>query len=50
MGAFFPFFRIDSTTSIAAIGLSLGLGIISGILPAYQVSKLEVVASLRKVG
>jgi putative ABC transport system permease protein len=50
MGGFFPFFRIDSETSIAAISLSVALGLISGIIPAYQVSKLEVVASLRKVG
>lgn len=50
MGGFFPFFRIDSSTSFAALGLSLALGLISGIVPAYQVSKLEVVASLRKVG
>jgi putative ABC transport system permease protein len=50
MGGFFPFFRIDTETSIAAISLSVALGLISGIVPAYQVSKLEVVASLRKVG
>lgn len=50
MGGFFPFFRIDPTTSLAAIGLSVGLGLVSAIVPAYQVSKLEVVASLRKVG
>lgn len=50
MGAFFPFFRIDNATSITAIVLSVALGVISGLIPAYQVSKLEVVASLRKVG
>lgn len=50
MGGFFPFFRIDNATSVAAIVLSVALGVISGLIPAYQVSKLEVVASLRKVG
>lgn len=50
MGGFFPFFRIDIETSLLALGLSVALGLISGIIPARQVSKLEVVASLRKVG
>jgi putative ABC transport system permease protein len=50
MGGFFPFFRIDPMTSVAAIGLSVGLGLVSAVIPAYRVSKLEVVASLRKVG
>jgi ABC-type antimicrobial peptide transport system permease subunit len=33
----------------ALVGAVL-LGVLAAIIPAYQVSKLEVVASLRKVG
>jgi putative ABC transport system permease protein len=50
MGAMFPFFRIDPQTSVIALVGSVLLGVLAAIIPAYQVSKLEVVNSLRKVG
>jgi putative ABC transport system permease protein len=50
MGAMFPFFRIDPQTSVIALVGAVLLGVLAAIIPAYQVSKLEVVASLRKVG
>lgn len=50
MGGMFPFFRIDPQTSVIALAGAVLLGVLAAIVPAYQVSKLEVVASLRKVG
>lgn len=50
MGAFFPYFRIEPTTAIAALLLAIALGLLAAALPAYQASKLNVVNALRKVG
>jgi putative ABC transport system permease protein len=49
MGAFFPFFRIEPGTAIAAMGLALGLGLISAILPARGAARLKVTEALRRV-
>jgi putative ABC transport system permease protein len=50
MGAFFPYFRIDSKTPPIALVLSILLGILASIIPAYRASQLDVAASLRKIG
>lgn len=49
MGAFFPFFRIETGTAITAMGLALGLGLIAATLPAHGASKLKVTEALRRV-
>jgi putative ABC transport system permease protein len=50
MGAFFPYFRIDPTTSVVALILAALLGLLAAAIPAYNASKLDVVSSLRRVG
>ena len=50
MGAFFPYFRINPKTAVAAMALSLGLGVVASILPALRAMRLNVVDSLRRVG
>jgi putative ABC transport system permease protein len=50
MGGFFPYFRIEPSTVVAAIVLSLVLGALAAGLPAYRAAKLNVVDSLRRVG
>ncbi len=50
MGAFFPFFRIPPLVMVMGLVLALLLGLLAAIIPAYQATKLNVIASLRKVG
>lgn len=50
MGGFFPYFRIEASTIVTAIALSLLLGVLAAGLPAYRAAKLNVVDSLRRVG
>jgi putative ABC transport system permease protein len=50
MGGFFPFFRIDPTTAVAALILAAVLGLLAAALPAYNASQLKVVDALRRAG
>lgn len=50
MGGFFPYFRIEPSTVVTAMLLSLALGALAAGLPAYRAAKLNVVDSLRRVG
>jgi len=50
MGGFFPYFRIEPSTVVAALVLSLVLGFLAAGVPAYRAAKLNVVDSLRRVG
>lgn len=50
MGGFFPYFRIEPGTVVAALVLSLLLGLLAAGLPAYRAARLNVVDSLRRVG
>jgi putative ABC transport system permease protein len=50
MGQWFPFVRIAPDVAVSALVLAVLLGLLAAVIPAYQASKLEVVASLRKVG
>jgi putative ABC transport system permease protein len=49
MGGFFPVFRIQPTTIVVAILLSVGLSVAAALLPAYRASKLSVTDALRRV-
>jgi putative ABC transport system permease protein len=49
-GQFFPAFQITPGIGGAALGLSILLGLMAGILPAYGTFKLNIVQSLRRVG
>jgi putative ABC transport system permease protein len=50
MGGFFPYFRIEPTTALAAILLALMFSAAAAALPAYRVARLEVTDALRRVG
>jgi putative ABC transport system permease protein len=50
MGAWFPYFRVDATTALVAVVLSVLVGALSSIIPAHQASKLAIIDSLRRVG
>ena len=47
---FFPYFRVDNFDAGLAVALSILLAVVAAIVPAYQVSKLQVVDALRKLG
>lgn len=44
-----PFFYVPWTTAIAGLVVSLAIGVISGIIPAYLAARLSVINGLRKV-
>lgn len=50
MGQLFPFVRVSPEVALAALVLSVLLGVLAAAIPAYRASRLEVVTSLRKVG
>jgi len=50
VGGFFPFFRIDPQTIVAALLLAAVIGVVAAALPAYSASRLNVVDSLRRTG
>jgi putative ABC transport system permease protein len=50
MGAFFPFFRIASSTVVVSLVLAALLGLLAAALPAYNASRLKVVDALRRTG
>lgn len=50
MGGIFPYFRIEPSTIVSAMLLSVALGFVAAGVPAYRASKLDVVDSLRRVG
>ena len=49
MGSMFPYFRIEPTTMITAVMLTVALSTFAAIFPAYQASKLSVTDALRRV-
>lgn len=49
MGSFFPYFRVSPGTAIAAMALSVGLGVVAAAIPAHGASKLKVTEALRRV-
>jgi putative ABC transport system permease protein len=49
MGGMFPYFRVDLTTAVLALGLALVLGLASGVVPAIQAGRLSVVNALRRI-
>jgi putative ABC transport system permease protein len=49
MGGMFPYFRIEISTAVFAVFLSVGLSTLAAVLPAYQASKLSVTDALRRV-
>jgi putative ABC transport system permease protein len=50
MGAFFPFFRIQSSIAVLAVLLALALSAVAAAVPAYRTTRLKTVEALRQVG
>lgn len=50
MGQMFPFFRIEPSTVVYALLLSMVLGLLAAAVPAYSAARLKVVDALRRVG
>ena len=48
-GGSLPFFYISWTTTVIGLVLSLLIGLVSGIIPAYLAARLSVINGLRKV-
>jgi putative ABC transport system permease protein len=49
MGTFFPFFRIAPGTAVLAMSLAVVLSAVAALIPAWQVTKLDVIDALRRV-
>ena len=47
LGTFFPGYAITSGTLALAVAVTLGLGLISGLMPAMRSSRLRCVEALR---
>jgi putative ABC transport system permease protein len=50
LGSFFPYFAIAPTTVVWGGILSLGVGLVSAVLPAWSASRLRVTLALRRLG
>jgi putative ABC transport system permease protein len=50
LAAMFPFFRLSAPTVAMGLGLSVVLGAVAGLIPAYRASKLNATEALRRVG
>lgn len=48
-GGMLPGFGVEWSTVIVGLAIALGLGLLSGLVPAYQASRLSVVQALKKV-
>jgi putative ABC transport system permease protein len=49
MGMFFPFFRIAPGTAAIAVALAIVLSAVAALIPAWRVTKLDVIDALRRV-
>ncbi len=49
MGTFFPYFRINPTTSVTAMFLAVGLAAVASIVPAIGASRLRTVDALKRL-
>jgi len=49
MGAWFPYFRIDKPTIVAAFVASVLLGIVAAAVPAFRAARLTVTDALRRL-
>ncbi len=49
LDAFLPGFRVERSTLVIGFAIALGLGLVSGLIPAWQGARLPVVEALRRV-
>ncbi len=50
MGAWFPYFHVTLASALVALGLTVLLGVLAALLPAWRASRLSVTDALRRVG
>ncbi len=50
MSSFLPVFQIGSRTLVLCVLVSLGIGILSAILPMWRASRIQIAEALRHVG
>lgn len=48
-GGFLPFFYVPWNTAFGGLAVAIGIGVFSGLFPAWRASRLSVVNGLRKV-
>jgi putative ABC transport system permease protein len=48
-GAFIPVFGVNNTNAAMAMGLSVLIGVLAGLIPATMASRLKIVDALRRV-
>ena len=48
-GGFLPFFYVPWNTAFGGLSVAIGIGVFSGLFPAWRASRLSVVNGLRKV-
>ena len=47
---YFPGLEVSQTTALIGLAVSLTLGLLAGIIPAYQATRVQIATALRKVG
>jgi putative ABC transport system permease protein len=47
---YFPAMVVSRETMALGLTVSLGVGVLAGIIPAWQASRVQIAAALRKVG
>lgn len=50
MGQFFPYFRVQPETALAAILIAIALAAIASLIPSIQAGRITVTEALRRVG
>jgi putative ABC transport system permease protein len=48
-GQFLPFFYVPWSVALLGLGCALGVGLLSGVIPAFLASRMSVIQGLRKV-
>jgi len=47
---YFPGLEVSRATALIGLAVSLAVGLLAGIIPAWQASRVQIAAALRKVG
>ena len=50
MGAFFPVFRIDTTTLYMDVVFALLIGVIAAVFPTWRATRIKIADGLRRIG
>jgi len=47
---YFPGLNVTRTTAMLGLAVSLAVGVLAGLIPAWQAARVQIAAALRKVG